>query len=390
MNTDCKLIWESYSYKLITELAVSKANVQRLIAKYGIDEPAARVLITRFNEVEGALKNKNIFAYGKLDELEAAMGAVTTEREKTTKGAINVFENDEVKVLLIRTKEASIKNGRGTHWCISYDGEDDEDGDGDEDGNQFYAYFLSKEEPSIYFVISKTNNEKFSILKNKDGRYNYEEIRDKNNEQTTLESILSKYKLQESIFKYVPVTTQERLRGTIETPETALAYAKDVIKGRWREAEPYIMKDLETALAYAKEFMEGKRWREAEPYIMKDPYYAYVYAKDVMKGERWPEAEPYIMKVKDQEIALDYARDVIKGRWPEAEPYIVKNSYVAQLYAREVIKGRWPEAEPYIMKNPRSAVAYAKDVIKGRWRKAEPYIMEDPNPWDEYRNEFNL
>ncbi len=36
------------------------------------------------------------------------------------------------------------------------------------------------------------------------------------------------------------------------------------------------------------------RWLEAEPYIMKDPEWAYWYARDIIKG-RWPEAEPYIM-----------------------------------------------------------------------------------------------
>ena len=34
-----------------------------------------------------------------------------------------------------------------------------------------------------------------------------------------------------------------------------------------------------------------------------------------MKG-KWPEAEPYIMK--DPEIARWYAENVIKGPWPEA------------------------------------------------------------------------
>jgi len=378
MNTDCKLIWESYSYKLITEVVASKANVQRLITKYGIDDSGARALIDRFNEVEGALAKKDIFAYGNIDELDGAIGAVTTEREKTTKGAIIVFENNEVKVLLIRTKEASIKNGRKTKWCISYDDEDDGDVD-DGEGNAFYRYLLSEDEPIIYFVISKTNNEKFSILKNKDGSYNYEEIRDKNNEETTLESILSKYKLQESIFKYVPVTNQERLRGAVEEPYDAMVYAKNVIKGRWPEAEPYIMKNASAAVAYARYVIKG-RWPEAEPYIMKNvvdvsAYAAYTYAKDVIKG-RWPEAEPIIMK--SPEDALAYAKDVIKGRWPEAEPIIMKNPKAASGYARHIIKGRWPEAEPYIMKDPEAIYTYAIVIIKGRWPEAEPYIMKGP------------
>jgi len=368
MNADCKLIWESYSCKLITEVVASKANVQRLITKYGIDDSGARALIDRFNKVEGALTKKDIFTYDNIEELEAAIGAVTTEREKTTKGAINVFESDEVKVLLIRTKEASIKNGRGTHWCISYDGEDDEDGGGDEHGvvgNQFYTYFLSidlikSNEPSIYFVISKTNDEKFSILKNKDGSYDYEEIRDKNNQKVKLQYIISKYNLQKSIFKYVPITNQERLRATVEIPRLALAYAIDVIKGRWPEAEPCIMKDSDAAGAYALDVIKG-RWREAEPYIMKNP-----------------------------EVALAYAKDVIKGRWPEAEPIIMKLLEIVPWYAKDVIKGRWREAEPYIMEDPRLAVGYAKDVIKGRWREAEPYIKKDPDLWYYYIDKFNL
>jgi hypothetical protein len=50
--------------------------------------------------------------------------------------------------------------------------------------------------------------------------------------------------------------------------------------------------------------------------------WAYWYARDVIKG-RWPEAEPVIRS--DPEWAYRYALNVIKGRWPEAEP--VGNSY---------------------------------------------------------------
>ena len=39
----------------------------------------------------------------------------------------------------------------------------------------------------------------------------------------------------------------------------------------------------------------------------------YFYARDIVKG-RWPEAEPYIME--DPEWAHWYACNVIRGRWP--------------------------------------------------------------------------
>lgn len=52
-------------------------------------------------------------------------------------------------------------------------------------------------------------------------------------------------------------------------PRWANWYAQCVIKGRWIDAEPYIMKDSAWAALYAKDVI-GNRWKEAEPYIKKD------------------------------------------------------------------------------------------------------------------------
>lgn len=60
--------------------------------------------------------------------------------------------------------------------------------------------------------------------------------------------------------------------------------------------------------------------------IKTNPEKAFFYSRDVMKT-RWPEAEPYIMK--HPAYACLYATDVLKKKWPEAEPYI-KNSAVWQ------------------------------------------------------------
>jgi hypothetical protein len=83
--------------------------------------------------------------------------------------------------------------------------------------------------------------------------------------------------------------------------------------------------------------------------------WAYWYARNVIQG-RWPEAEPVIMGNPD--AAYQYAQDVIQGRWPEAEPVIMGNPDAAYWYARDVIQGRWPEAEPVIMSNPDAAYQY--------------------------------
>ena len=65
------------------------------------------------------------------------------------------------------------------------------------------------------------------------------------------------------------------------------------------------------------------------------PESAYKYAKDVLKG-RFPEAEPFI--AKDPEYAYLYAKDVLKGRFTEAEPFIAKDKYYFNLYKTNIIK----------------------------------------------------
>jgi hypothetical protein len=129
-------------------------------------------------------------------------------------------------------------------------------------------------------------------------------------------------------------------------------------------------------------FLKDKTLPEYGDAIKYSPEIAYNYTKDVIKG-RWPEAEQYIMR--DQYWAYVYARDIIKGRWREAEQYIVKNPYWACAYADHVINHRWPEAESVIMKDPHSAYWYAKNVIKGRWPEAEPYIKQKYYIWHEYK-----
>jgi lambda repressor-like predicted transcriptional regulator len=79
--------------------------------------------------------------------------------------------------------------------------------------------------------------------------------------------------------------------------------------------------------------------------LSRVPKLAYNYAKTVLK-RRWPEAEPHIMK--DPVLAHDYAKTVIKGEWKEAEKYILQRADCAAAYAQNVLKKRWPEAEAII------------------------------------------
>ena len=51
-----------------------------------------------------------------------------------------------------------------------------------------------------------------------------------------------------------------------------------------KELEPMILSDPESAYYYAKEIIQG-RWEEAEEVFFKDIFYVFLYAKDVIKNK---------------------------------------------------------------------------------------------------------
>ena len=71
----------------------------------------------------------------------------------------------------------------------------------------------------------------------------------------------------------------------------AFWYAKEMIKGRWKEAEPVIMQDPEHAYRYATSVIKD-RWEEAEPYIMKDKFMSEMYVEMLRTLGYDADAEP--------------------------------------------------------------------------------------------------
>lgn len=98
--------------------------------------------------------------------------------------------------------------------------------------------------------------------------------------------------------------------------------------------------------------------------MVMGPKDAFYYARDVIKG-RWVEAEEYIKW--DPKWAFYYALDVIGDRWVEAEECIMRDSKCAYKYAYNVLKDRWVEGEEFIKRNPGCAYWYASDIIRDRW-----------------------
>ena len=303
------------------------------------DYPRVKKVLTQFEQLKPRLPQKDInrFTFHSLEQTIDNILDVKLDQDMNTNiPNVKILYNGPLGTLAIpETEEASCQLGSGTKWCTAAD-----------QNNIFNTY--SSEGP-LYIWKDKTGKYQFHFESSQ-----FMDARDEPIEITKLNYFRTEHPVLSKLFKQ-----KEKELLSSEDASKLYSYAENVIKGRWPEAEQYIMKDLDSA---------------------------YYYAKDVIK-DRWPEAEPYIMK--NPEYAFSYAKNIIKDRWPEAEPYIMKNPASAFSYAKDILKDRWPEAEPYIMKDPLSAF-YAKDVIKDRWPEAEPYIMKNPFYWNQYKSRLGI
>jgi len=98
--------------------------------------------------------------------------------------------------------------------------------------------------------------------------------------------------------------TYQNMKISKMTPESAYMYAKDIIKGRWVEAESIIKQEPEYAFFYALDVIKG-RWVEAESIIKQNPRYAYDYARDVLKCS-WEELEKH-----DENNTIALIKDIV-------------------------------------------------------------------------------
>ena len=320
------------------------------------DIETTRETLQKYNEAKQHGQTKPIDEYNSPGNLSKDLDLYSDKKEGYDANATLIDQDDEFKLYRIDDWDQGSICFADSGWCVQHE-------------NMFNEY------NPPYYMVTKDN--KRYVLMHKESN----QIKDIHNVTLSLEQAkpikdfilkiwpVEDYKFENDLMVLIDLYPKEILETIMKDPASAYEYAAEVIRSRWPEAEPYIMKS-DYAVEYATEVIRS-RWPEAEPYIMKSDY-AVEYAKEIIKG-RWPEAEPYIMK---SNYAVDYAINVIEDRWPEAEPYIMKDPLSTYIYATEVIKGRWPEAEPYIMKNSHYAFIYAKDIIKGRWPEAEPYIMK--------------
>jgi hypothetical protein len=105
------------------------------------------------------------------------------------------------------------------------------------------------------------------------------------------------------------------------------------------------------------------------------------FARDVLKG-RFPEGETAL--ATEPQLAYLYARDVLKGRFPAAEAILATDQYYAYVYAENVLHGRFPLGERVIADHPGVAAMYARTILKGRFPAAEQRVLKSGSLDDQH------
>jgi hypothetical protein len=181
----------------------------------------------------------------------------------------------------------------------------------------------------------------------------------------------------------------------------AAEYAVGALKARWPAMEDKILVSY-NAEDYIKAFFTHrdaaleKKLLDPELALPNRDLLAYCEAI----GQRWPAGEKQLLSDVDY-LCWQYAVRVIKGRWPELEQALIKgepskegNTRLAQVavnYCKNVIKGRMQALEPVIFRDSYSSIAYAVYVAKQRIPEIEPMIAKEPDRVKEpYEKKFKI
>jgi len=159
-------------------------------------------------------------------------------------------------------------------------------------------------------------------------------------------------------------------RVILKCPQSAYLYARHVIGGRWEKAEKIIATSPSSSYQYAKRVLKGRfllaekcakqtrtRWDEWDA-----SRYAFYYARDIIKG-CWKDGEKHI--AAGGEVACLYAKNFLKARFKIAEDTIVYSAESAAEYAIFVLGKRWKKAEDNIIRNEKALTKYM-DFLKGK------------------------
>ena len=311
MNSDNHRIWT------LLELAAIRSNIEKVAAHFKIDEERAEKIIERWNELSIYLQgsNKDIFTRTSVSAVDAILDMLQEkldEKRRTDelvkKGARLIVNNGKARVYQITNHQAAQRYGRGTKWCITMSGPS---------GEQYWKDYSQKD--NIYFIIAGIN--KWAVVAGQSSELEVWNASDVPLEQGPIEYLLGSLNLDAAIFQSKPVNWH--------------AMIEDM---HWEELARVVNK---------LSSMHMKHCPALEQRLVD-------------------EAQTEVNTGKSETLAVTavmYARRVVGGRVPKLESIILKEPQVALAYASDVMKERWPALEAELRKYPMSSTA------RFYWRK---------------------
>jgi hypothetical protein len=308
--------------------ASSPEQAQQIIAQF-------RDLVNR-NQVQGNERNIDYWRKRGWEQFSEFVSNKSQEKSKkqikqaTSPGkSIILHEDPNWLVVIPLDKEASCFHGRSTSWCTTKP-----------HASHFEEYFYDKKITLVYFLNIQSGN-KWALAASDSGTMELFDQDDNTIDQKQFQ--------QQTGFD--PVEYQRRV-----THSQDVASQTNTAREQYQAAVERLYDQVP--------FTEVNRAVERDLIFTKEPRLTMAYCEEV-KG-RWPEAEPWIMRNSD--TASKYARRVLKKRWPQAERFILDPDQIIHeiehgedagenmignlaLYATGAIRGRWVEAEPWIALN---------------------------------------
>lgn len=164
------------------------------------------------------------------------------ERDIKMKGSIKVFENDDVVILSITSKDASCYYGKGTKWCVA----------ATQSSNLWNSYY-NKQLLDFFFILNKklepydpaerTGDKMSKLAVVVDSRNRIDSVWDAPDNhlgQTEINEYLKKYNIPESIFKHGGLSPERIIISKIDGTYTIGEDGRYIVKGdvefrRWQE-----------------------------------------------------------------------------------------------------------------------------------------------------------
>jgi hypothetical protein len=248
-------------------------------------------------------KEKNIQNFKTLKQLQVVVDKYRTWKSESEKKKQHAVAGDSYKgwkILPITSEEQSCKYGAGTKWCIA----------ATKAKNWFNKY---RYESFISFYFLFKDKKKYALALNPNGKaYKIYDENDKKIEDGSdwkwstwlrFEVENDRYLPAVYPFKPIPFTKEEKEEIALE-PADSLKFAREVMKGRFPEAEDNISKRPSISYKYATKIIKG-RWPKGEKSILRSTEYIFCYARDVIKN-RWPAAEKVMLLTLEREPLTRY------------------------------------------------------------------------------------